>query len=320
MCSVAAVVVTFNRKMLLLECIDALMKQSRPLQRIYIIDNASTDGTEEALRQQGILDCDEIEYVQLATNTGGAGGFHDGIKRAYDDGHDWIWIMDDDAEPTIMALSTLMDFAKSNSEAAALANLKLGLDGKPQRSHAGHLSICGPNPKLVKDIFEDGPLNGPVRVSFSSFVGLMISRVVVEKTGLPRKEFFIHHDDLEYCVRIAQMGFIMFLVPASIIVHKEAAKRADVTVGKIAKLGVSTPMERLWITYFGIRNLIWIKRHYCSAFSASLLLAYFVLKFGLGIIIFRDQKIKRLRFRMSSLIDGFNGNFDNERPRQILND
>ena len=46
---VSAVVVTFNRKELLIECLEALRRQTRPLDALYIIDNASTDGTEELL-------------------------------------------------------------------------------------------------------------------------------------------------------------------------------------------------------------------------------------------------------------------------------
>ena len=50
---VAAVVVTYNRKELLMECLEALLRQTRPLQAIYIIDNASTDGTPELLHREG---------------------------------------------------------------------------------------------------------------------------------------------------------------------------------------------------------------------------------------------------------------------------
>ena len=43
--TVAAVVVTFNRSRLLLECLQALLTQTRPIDRIILVDNASTDGT-----------------------------------------------------------------------------------------------------------------------------------------------------------------------------------------------------------------------------------------------------------------------------------
>ncbi|MDW8464040.1 MAG: glycosyltransferase [Geminocystis sp.] len=121
--TVCAIVVTYNRKKLLLECLEAIRRQTRPVQGIYIIDNASTDGTPEFLKENGyinelppenlakpwereftienLVDGKEIRvyYVRMHENTGGAGGFHEGVKRAYEKGYDWLWLMDDDVEP-----------------------------------------------------------------------------------------------------------------------------------------------------------------------------------------------------------------------------
>lgn len=120
--TVCAVVVTYNRKKLFLECLEALRKQTRPIQGIYLIDNASTDGTPELLLKEGYIkelppenltgpwekkfeiknlsDGQFIKfyYVRMYKNTGGAGGFYEGVKRAYEKGYDWLWLMDDDAE------------------------------------------------------------------------------------------------------------------------------------------------------------------------------------------------------------------------------
>src|SRR5258708_30897142 len=94
MSTVAAVIVTFNRKGLLIECLEAVRGQTRPCERVFIIDNASTDGTPELLADEGLLD-GSIEYVRLPVNTGSAGGFHEGMRRAYEAGYDWLWLLDD---------------------------------------------------------------------------------------------------------------------------------------------------------------------------------------------------------------------------------
>jgi rhamnopyranosyl-N-acetylglucosaminyl-diphospho-decaprenol beta-1,3/1,4-galactofuranosyltransferase len=125
-------VVTYNRKNLLLECLEAIRKQTRPVDAIYIIDNASTDGTPKVLKENGyILELPpfnlsepyEIEhkisnlvngnhinifYVRMHENTGSAGGFYEGVKRGYERGYDWLWLMDDDAEPKEDALENLL--------------------------------------------------------------------------------------------------------------------------------------------------------------------------------------------------------------------
>jgi rhamnopyranosyl-N-acetylglucosaminyl-diphospho-decaprenol beta-1,3/1,4-galactofuranosyltransferase len=102
--SVAAVVVTFNRKVLLCECLDALLAQNVAVDRIVLINNASSDGTEDYLREKGYLGNELIDYVRMPINGGGAGGFHEGVKRAYEAGFAWLWLMDDDVEPLPDAL------------------------------------------------------------------------------------------------------------------------------------------------------------------------------------------------------------------------
>src|SRR5260370_443057 len=105
--SVAAVIVTFNRKGLLVRCLEAVRAQTRPCDRVFIIDNASTDGTTELLGNTGLLD-GMVDYVRLPVNTGSAGGFHEGMRRAYEAGHEWLWLMDDDGCPAPDRLETLI--------------------------------------------------------------------------------------------------------------------------------------------------------------------------------------------------------------------
>ena len=87
---IAAVVVTFNRKEYLVKNIEALLAQVNAPMDILIIDNASTDGTEETIRHY--MDAGQILYENTGENLGGAGGFNFGIRRAYEAGYDAIWI------------------------------------------------------------------------------------------------------------------------------------------------------------------------------------------------------------------------------------
>ena len=103
--SVCAVVVTYNRRDLLEECLAALAAQTHPVDHLLVIDNASTDGTPELLRERY---ADQAELVALATNEGGAGGFHEGLRLGHAAGYDWIWLMDDDTIPSPTALQELL--------------------------------------------------------------------------------------------------------------------------------------------------------------------------------------------------------------------
>src|SRR5271166_5837391 len=132
--SVAAVVVTFNRKVLLAECLDALLRQTRRLDRIYIVDQASTDGTQEMLEERGYLQNHAITYSRSQKNTGGAGGFQCGVDLAYTAGFNLIWIMDDDAIADSTALETMLRYF-DDPHVSAVANAKIRLDGTLDEGH-----------------------------------------------------------------------------------------------------------------------------------------------------------------------------------------
>src|SRR5215210_913570 len=105
---VCALVLTMNRKRLLLECLEGLRGMTVPVARTVIVDNASSDGTQEVLRERGLLDDPATAYVRLERNLGSAGGYAKGVEVARDQPTDWIWIMDDDAEPRPDALERLL--------------------------------------------------------------------------------------------------------------------------------------------------------------------------------------------------------------------
>lgn len=97
---VVAVVVTYNRLNLLQRVVGSLKGQSKRLDKIYIINNGSTDGTKEWLDGQTGLNVIHQE------NVGGSGGFYRGIKEASKEECDWIWCMDDDVFPRENCLET----------------------------------------------------------------------------------------------------------------------------------------------------------------------------------------------------------------------
>src|SRR6204780_2101244 len=128
---VIAVVVTYNRRDLLLEALAAVQAQTRPADAVIVIDNASTDGTAAAVRRQ----YPTAGVTELASNTGGAGGFACGMALALDQSADLVWLMDDDTVPEPGALRALLDArarypAYPSSPPAPLARPGVGTDGR----------------------------------------------------------------------------------------------------------------------------------------------------------------------------------------------
>ena len=101
----AAVVVTYNRLPLLRQCLAALTSQTALGLTIFLIDNASTDGTAEAV---AAMTLPNLVYRNTGKNLGGAGGFAYGVREAALAGYDALWLMDDDTLPTPTALAEFL--------------------------------------------------------------------------------------------------------------------------------------------------------------------------------------------------------------------
>lgn len=205
---VAAVVVTYNRKVLLKECIEALINQKYKNCDVLIIDNASTDGTRDYIDK--LVDNIKVRYINTGSNLGGAGGFNYGIKEAYRLGYDYIWVMDDDCIAHDDSLQELINAdAKLEGNYGFLASKVLWTDD----------SICTmniPRKTLTKTL---NNFDNIEKIAMSSFVSFFTKREIIKEFGLPIKEFFIWTDDWEYTRRISRK-YDCYFIPSSIVTHK----------------------------------------------------------------------------------------------------
>src|SRR3712207_3469648 len=132
--SVCAFVLTRNRRELLVECVRAVLAQTVPVDRVIVLDNGSTDGTREHLDAAGLLDA--IRFERRDENLGGAGGYREGVRLGLESGSDWLWLMDDDAEPRHDALERLLASEPAASPGtAAVCAAVLHPDGSIDRQH-----------------------------------------------------------------------------------------------------------------------------------------------------------------------------------------
>ncbi len=291
--TIAAVVVTYNRKELLRECLQALLNQTRPLDEIIVIDNASTDGTDKMLPEE----FPHVTYVRLPDNIGGAGGFHEGMKLAYEKGNDWIWVMDDDAIASDDALEKLLDLLPLPNDVYALASAVLYPDGR----------ICAIHRRLFDPIkVQEQPIaleyydRDYFETDTVSFVGMFVSRETITKIGLPLKDFFIYYDDTEYCLRIRSHGGRIFTLPKSRILHKTSG-------GEMQHVERHrTPLS--WRNFYVRRNQLYTYRKYGNiGFKFYLKLLVSILRSQTGIILFRRCKFASTKIIWMSVFDGLKG-------------
>ncbi len=236
--TVCAVVVTYNRRELLRECLEAVTGQTRAPDVVLVVDNASTDGTPAMVREQ----FPAAELLELPTNEGSSGGFHEGMKAAAARGFDWLWVMDDDTIPYPDALEVLLDARRNLNgfrEPALLASKVLWTDGSMH-------PMNWPGPAMEDfNHFVDGIERSVMPIRANTFPSLLVRREAVEKYGPPRKGFFIWADDIDFTQRILRHE-AGYLIPQSVAVHKTRTAHK--------------PWEGKQRFYYAVRNGLFILR------------------------------------------------------------
>lgn len=209
--NVCALVVTYNRLNLLKECINSIRKQTYREFDILVVNNGSTDGTEEWLADQG----DVIVINQF--NSGGAGGFFTGMKHIAKEGYKYCWLMDDDVECNPDALSILIDAANTSPNFGFICSRVLGLKNNLMNvPTVDSRKKNGQYPTYLDRI--DSKM---IKVRSATFVSLLIPTDKIKECGLPYKHFFIWGDDTEYTKRLSN-SYDCYLAFESIVIHKRA--------------------------------------------------------------------------------------------------
>ncbi|CAN5559665.1 glycosyltransferase [soil metagenome] len=237
---VVAVVVTRNRRELLLASLTAVHAQTPPPRAVVVVDNASTDGSPTAVREQ-FPDAD----LQVAdTNSGGAGGFARGIAHALDTyDPDLLWLLDDDTVPGPGALQAsvraYVDYPGADARPAVVASRVLWTDG---RDHP--MNTPRPKPGARAAERHRAAAVGCVPVRSASFVSILVDADTVGERGLPVADYFLWNDDFEFTTRMLR-GRTGLLCPASVVEHR---------TGTFGSTDVD-PGERF---FYEVRNKIWL--------------------------------------------------------------
>lgn len=299
--TVAAVVVTFNRLQKLKNVIDSIAAQTRKPEFLLVVDNASTDETPAYLKTIEIPDV-ELHIITLPSNMGGAGGFSAGMRKGYELGADFVWIMDDDGYPETQSLERL------------------------EQGYVQATEALGPNVPFACSVvkFIDGTIsemNNPVptwdwgralvrqqqknivMVGSCSFVSVLIPSWVIRLYGLPYKEYFIWYDDAEYTQRITET------CPGVQVLDSYIAH--DMGVNK----GVNFAMideKNAWKFKYGVRNEASFKLHHRGIPQFIVFAGTLILQMRQGGV---ERKLRRTMIRQ--LIKGIRFNPEIEYPEFV---
>lgn len=242
-----ALVVTFNRLEMLQETVERL--ESEAIDLLVVVDNGSTDGTQEWLAKKK---SDVFHPILSDKNLGGAGGFALGLTHVRDhEDADWVLLTDDDARPEKGALKAFYELDRSACDVVVSAVFYP--DG----------TICDMNRPIRNPFQISWNRRQPYRLSdedfdkdadqqevdMATFVGLFLSRRALNAVHGPDPKLFLYGDDLIHTLKLSQAG--MRLVFAPEIRFEHDCKTLN---------GTANTYHPLWKVYYHYRNAILLYR------------------------------------------------------------
>jgi rhamnopyranosyl-N-acetylglucosaminyl-diphospho-decaprenol beta-1,3/1,4-galactofuranosyltransferase len=288
------VLVTYNRLEKLKLALDCYDKQTYSPKYLLVVNNNSNDGTRKYLEKWKKLPSHYEKIVlNLPRNTGGSGGFYEGLKKSLYLDADWVWVADDDAFPMNNDFEIANKYLSSTnidaSQISAICGMILNR-GKIDTTHRRRIMniISFPMQFIInRSEYKKNCFN----LQLFSYVGTFINKDKMKQIGITKKDYFIYNDDSEHSYRLSKIGKIICL-PDMVINHDGPQV--------ITKDGVN------WKLYYSIRNVLdMIKSNWPYRFYFTYRL-YVRIKYFLIITFLYKNKIEGYKLMNKAITDADN--------------
>ncbi|MDY6992187.1 MAG: glycosyltransferase family 2 protein [Pseudomonadota bacterium] len=258
---ILVIIVTWNKKQYILNLLASLTQLAYPQDAldIVVVDNASEDDTVAAITQA----YPQVRLLQNTENLGGTGGFNTGLSWAFQQNdYQYLWLLDNDVLVHQQALATLVHLLESQPEVAVAGSTMLQLDYPWRVNEMGAFVNRGLGTLVLNRHLEEIPaLQGhslatlqslpidltqlllhcqpSMDVDYVAAASLLVRAEVARQAGLWRN-YFIHFDDVEWCLRIKRhLGQRVVVSAQSLIWHLSAAAKVPT-----------------WVLYYDNRNML----------------------------------------------------------------
>lgn len=246
-------VVTRNRVQQLDKALALITQQTLPPDQVLVVDNASEAATPDLVHQWQARN-PHIVYRNTGYNSGSAGGQKRALEYAVANDFDLIYTMDDDCEPEVDALETIVQTWRGLAEPERWALNSVVKDLASERLSFGLWVAEEKLPRKATVFYRTleeippGLRSGKVYANWGCFFnGTLLPIKLIEQIGLPREELFIRGDEVEYFYRLARR-FRVGTALESVVRHPlEEAGKASLPV---------------WKTYLQTRNNTVIEKTY----------------------------------------------------------
>jgi GT2 family glycosyltransferase len=243
--TVAVIVLTWNGKALTVECLDSLANVNYASLDVIVVDNASSDGTADAVSQRF---GERVTLVINEHNLGFAGGNNVGIRRALDSGADYILLLNNDTTVDTELIGALIDVF-SQYPKTGIAGPKIYYATPPD-----HIWFAGGEISLMRGTarhigireIDKGQYNDVREVDYITGCALMARRAVFEEVGALDDSYRAYYEDADFCMRARRAGHEIRYTPHGRVWHKISAS----TGGQVSRRKITTKFKST-LKFFG---------------------------------------------------------------------
>jgi GT2 family glycosyltransferase len=244
--SVAIVVLNWNGKVDTIECLKSLHGVQYPRFEVIVVDNASTDGSVQAISEA----FPSLTLIPVAKNLGYAGGNNAGIRHALQKGADYVLLLNNDTTVDPLFLSIMVDTAEGNPDVAMLGAKILFANSDNRIWFIGatwNREACRGHHRAIGEV-DEPPHTGIVETDYVTGCALLIRSATIRRIGLMEEEFFLYYEEADWCFHARRQGFRCLVALDALVWHKASSSTG----------GRDSPLT----LYFMERNrLLWAERN-----------------------------------------------------------
>jgi GT2 family glycosyltransferase len=223
---VIVLTLNWNGKSLMDDCLSSYLANDYPNFEVVMIDNGSTDGSVEYVRQK----FPQVNILENGKNLGYSGGFNKGLEYAFDRNNaDYVLITNNDVKSDDRIISALVETAETDPIIGFTIGKVYYFDqpdilqtvGKrddPVKLNGGHIGAHET---------DTGQYDVPAERAFCDDIYWLVKRELYEKTGGYDTTFFLQAEDFDWQVRAKDLGYKLMYTPDAKLWHKES-----MTLGK----------------------------------------------------------------------------------------
>ena len=228
--TVACVVVNWNGWQDTVACLASLAQQDYPALRVLLVDNGSTNDSVVRIREA----FPDLAILETRQNLGFSCGSNAGMRQAFAEGADYIWLLNNDTVAPPDTCSKLVAKALQEPRAGLIGSVLYYMHNPSQIQAWG-----GGN--IIVWMGRTTHFHGPSRIgpnSYLTFASVLIPREVLVKVGVLFEGSFMYWDDSDLALRVTKAGYTLTVAEDTAILHKEggSAERRSPVIDRYATI------------------------------------------------------------------------------------